>query len=296
MRRVLVNILLAAVLSVVFCPSLKAQFKSEAFTKSYNDDKTTMKDSIDKVFSFKEYFGALGHKNEMKIGNMFAGSLIFVGGGQIYNKDYWMLPITYGGIGVGIAGGIYHHQHGRDDLAGWSYGLAGLTYWATLLQSVIAYKPDNYPHPGKATLYSLLFPGAGQAYNHEYWKIPIYLGGMACAGYFWATNARNYVRYRDIYIQSGIDPGSVPISAQNALYYRDLYRRYRDYSILAFVAVYVLQIIDANVFAYMHDFEVNDDLSLTVSPAVISPECSYAGVASPNPATQAFGVSLGLKF
>ena len=45
----------------------------------------------------------------------------------------------------------------------------------------------------------------------------------------------------------------------------------RDYSILATAAVYLLQIIDANVFATMHGFEISDDLSVDVSPAIITP-------------------------
>jgi hypothetical protein len=45
----------------------------------------------------------------------------------------------------------------------------------------------------------------------------------------------------------------------------------RDYSILATVAVYLLQVIDANVFATMADFEISDDLSVDLAPAIITP-------------------------
>ena len=68
----------------------------------------------------------------------------------------------------------------------------------------------------------------------------------------------------------------VGISAETAKWYRDVYRRYRDYSIVATAAVYLLQVIDANVFAYMHDFEVTDDLTMNVSPTVILPYNEYA--------------------
>ena len=62
------------------------------------------------------------------------------------------------------------------------------------------------------------------------------------------------------------------ITASQAETYRNTYRRWRDYSILAFVLVYALNIIDANVFAYMSDFDVNDNIaSLEVQPAVIQP-------------------------
>ena len=65
-------------------------------------------------------------------------------------------------------------------------------------------------------------------------------------------------------------------AAETAKWYRDVYRRYRDYSIVATAAVYLLQVIDANVFAYMHDFEVTDDLTMNVSPTVILPYNEYA--------------------
>ena len=50
---------------------------------------------------------------------------------------------------------------------------------------------------------------------------------------------------------------------------------------------YVLQIIDANVFAYMQDFEVDDNLSMRVEPTVLSTE--YA-------AQPAVGMRIGLRF
>ena len=48
-----------------------------------------------------------------------------------------------------------------------------------------------------------------------------------------------------------------------------------------------------NVFAYMQDFEVNDDLSMNLSPVVITPDTQYAM----SPAgSAAFGFSLGFRF
>jgi hypothetical protein len=80
-----------------------------------------------------------------------------------------------------------------------------------------------------------------------------------------------------------------PQSAENAKYYRDSFRRLRDYSILAVAVSYVLQVIDANVFAYMKGFEVNDEISMKVAPAVL-PLGDYAQ------ASPAVGMSIGLKF
>jgi hypothetical protein len=52
---------------------------------------------------------------------------------------------------------------------------------------------------------------------------------------------------------------------------------------------YVLQVVDANVFAYMQDFEVDDNITLQMSPALIP----GGGYAFSNPAV---GMSIGLRF
>ena len=284
---------LVTLLFVLCAAGASAQFRSEAFQQSYNDDKATSKDSTDVLFSFKDYFAGLSHKNEIKIGTMFAGSLLCIGGEQIYNRQYWKLPIVYSAILAPLGTGIYLNTQGRHEGAKYCFIGAGLGYWATLMDGVASYKSDTYPLPGRATLYSLLLPGLGQAYNGEYWKIPIYIGGMGAAYYFYNTNNINYQRYRRIYKEASNKdvPYTGPITSEQALYYRDVFRRYRDYSVLAIALVYLLQVIDAIVFSYMHDFEIVDDMAFEVKPAVIMPDTQLAF----NPAP-AFGVSVGFRF
>src|ERR1700754_1935924 len=54
--------------------------------------------------------------------------------------------------------------------------------------------------PKIATRRSLILPGWGQAYNREYWKIPIVWGALGtCAG-IWIYNNTWYHRTRDAYI------------------------------------------------------------------------------------------------
>ena len=273
--------------------NVSAQFKSEAFQQSYNDDKNTIKDSTDVMFSFKEYFAGLQHKQELKIGTMFAGSLLCIGGEQIYNRQYWKLPIVYTSVLGPLGAGIYLNTQGKHDAAKYCFIGAGIAYWGTLMDGVISYKSPTYPLPGRATLYSLLIPGLGQAYNGEFWKIPIYLGGLGAAYYFYDTNNINYQRYRRIYKEATNTEVAYtgPITAEQALYYRDVFRRYRDYSVLAIALVYLLQVIDANVFSYMHDFEIVDDMAMSVKPTVIMPDTQLAFNPSP-----AFGLSVGFKF
>lgn len=316
--------LIIVAILVLACPGTRAQFKRDAFTQNYSDlkDTTARKDSIDKMFSFKEFFRGVSHKQELLPGTLFAGSMLFIGSQQIYHKDYWKLPIIYGGLGATVGLGIHYRRQFNASVSDYeaAYALdpnttltvdeharnlstamfigAGAIYWATLMDGVIRYPSGGrHPHPGKATLYSLLLPGLGQAYNGEYWKIPIYWGGLVASVHYYNLNNTNYLRYKRIYNEA-TDPESTtkpPISADAALYYRDVFRRWRDYSIVAILGVYLLQIIDANVFAYMQDFDVSDDLSMHIAPAVITPETTYAMRHTPFAPT-GYGLSVGFRF
>ena len=338
MGKRLVKYIVAIIIGLTaFSVRSSAQFKEEAFTQTYGSDSTAVADSADQLFSFKELFQGLAHKEEMKIGTMFIGSAILPGSAQIYNKDYWKLPIVYGGIGaLAGTGGYYMYQYkkskviydkylevktGYEQLTGniypfeapplnlkakqngtWLLAGAGLVYWASLLDGVVNYHPDEQPHAGRAALYSALLPGLGQIYNGELFKAPIYWGCLMGSVYFLTNNNLNYKRFKNIHNQAtSKDPaisGNVPIDAETAKWYRDVYRRYRDYSIVATALFYVLQIIDANVFAYMHDFEVTDDLSMNIEPAVISPYNEYAmnTTSSYNMGHNAVGLKFGFSF
>ncbi len=304
----------------------KAQFREEAFTQTYNDqtDSTATADTADKMFSFKELFGGLAHKTDLRIGTMFVGSMVIPGLSQIYNRDWWKLPVIYGGIGTCAGlGGYYLHQYNlskkayeaayaadpnttlRIDYAArqrgtWLIVGAGLIYWGSLMDGAACYKKDIHPHPGRATIYSILLPGLGQAYNGEYWKIPIYWGCIAGSIHFLYTNNTNYQRFKRIHNEA-TNPDieyTGPISAETAVWYRDVYRRYRDYSIVATALFYLLQIMDANVFAYMHDFEVSENISMRLEPAVLSNDNIYAMNSAPGfiPGGNSIGLKLGLRF
>lgn len=262
------------------CLNSNAQFKEKAFSQSYNSKSDSLgRDSTDKLFSIKEYFNALQHKQTYPIGAIFAGSTIFMGGQQIYNKQYWKLPLVYSSIGSTLAAGFIFRskwqttgQENYHTLSNVMFGASALCYWAMLMDGVINFPDDKYPQPGKATLYSILCPGLGQIYNKEYWKIPLYYTGLISSLHFMLLNNRNYVKYRDLYNEATTNKNyQEPISAETALHYRNTYRRMRDYSIVAILGFYLLQVIDANVFAYMHNFEISDDLSVDIEPTIINP-------------------------
>lgn len=274
---------------LVTCLDASAQFKKDAFSQSYNDDAAAPADSTEKIFNIKEYWGGITHKNEASVQTIFEGSTILLGGMQIYNKDYWKLPIIYTGIAAGVGGGLYFKNTDNKTAATACFIGAGLTYWGSLMDGVVNYSPHTYPNAGKATLYSLLCPGLGQIYNHEMWKLPIYVGGMGVAFHFYSTHKMNYERFRNMLLE-----GNETIPQSTAIYYKDIYRRYRDYSVLAIAAVYLLQVIDANVFAYMHNFEVKEDLAFFSEPTIIMP--SSTDFAMGGSAAPALGMSFGIRF
>ncbi len=50
---------------------------------------------------------------------------------------------------------------------------------------------------------------------------------------------------------------------------KDVWRRYRNVSILTTGIIYMLAIIEANVAAHLKTFDVSDDLSIQISPNLI---------------------------
>ena len=309
-RRIRLYILAFIVFLTGFAVEGNAQFKEEAFQQTYNDrsDSTAVADTADKLFSFKEWGRGLSHKQTIDIGTMFMGSVFAPGTAQIYNKDYWKLPVIYGGIGtLAGTGGYYLHRYNKsgdpsDKRTGtWLLAGAGLVYWGSLMDGVVCYESDTKPLPGRATMYSALLPGLGQIYNGELFKVPIYWGGLLVSTHLLVKFNTNYKRFKRIHNEAtSTDPeisGNVPINGETAKWYRDVYRRYRDYSIVSTVLVYALQVLDANVFAYMHDFEVTDDISMNIEPALISPYNEYAMHTGPAaPMNNAFGMRVGLRF
>ena len=142
--------------------------------------------------------------------------------------------------------------------------------------------------PKKATIYSAVLPGLGQAYNKKYWKIPIIYAGFGTIGYFIGWNNGFYSTYKLAYSDlTDDDPTTDSYNDLEATQYYDLddptdfnnfksglskqqdyYRRNRDLLIIGMVAFYGLNIIDASVDAHLFDFDISEDLTLNWQPAV----------------------------
>lgn len=132
--------------------------------------------------------------------------------------------------------------------------------------------------PKKAALRSAILPGWGQVYNRKYWKIPIIYGALGVSGAIFVYNVSNYrdlrVAYRAKYNASlsppqrdssewsKIRPDLLRLDMNSLRSFRDEFRRNVDFSVLAFVLLWGLNVVDATVDAHLKPFDVSPDLSL----------------------------------
>lgn len=118
--------------------------------------------------------------------------------------------------------------------------------------------------PGTAMLLSALLPGAGQAYNASYWKVPVVMGfGLYFVSEFLTWN-RHYKDYRDQYSAALI---ADPNNAAFILARRDVSSDNRDGFAWYFLILYVVNLVDAYVDASLFDFNVGSDLSSRSLPS-----------------------------
>ena len=157
------------------------------------------------------------------------------------------------------------------------------------LPVVINKPPDNAKDtalkkhsPKVAAIRSAIFPGLGQIYNKKYWKLPIVYGALGVTGFIFFDNLKTYKEYRFAYtarfkaaqpppfrdsadylklknIYKIIQPESIRAA-------RNKFRQYVDYSILVFILLWGLNVVDATVDAHLSSFDVSPNLSLSIKP------------------------------
>jgi len=127
--------------------------------------------------------------------------------------------------------------------------------------------------PRKALFYSAVLPGAGQAYNKKYWKIPLVIGGfwglISVVRYYDAIqlNYKNQLFEIINYPNQQLYPGITNAAAEPEIRNRiDFARRQRDYFAIFTGLFYILQMVDAHVDAHLKEFSVNPKLQVRVEP------------------------------
>lgn len=156
-------------------------------------------------------------------------SAIVPGYGQIYNKQYWKLPILYTTLGAGL--GMFIHENSvykplkrtYDQLTDVSttrtpeldalqtkmirsntkrqlyLGLTIASYIYFIGDAAVNYSTNEVSAVKKATTLACICPGAGQIYNKSYWKVPFVIGGFATLGYCIDWNNRGFQRFKKAY-------------------------------------------------------------------------------------------------
>ena len=115
--------------------------------------------------------------------------------------------------------------------------------------------------PARAAFYSAILPGLGQAYNKKYWKIPIVYAALGTGVYFIVDNQEKYDRYQagyknrisgrpDDFDGTGDNPN---ISDDGLIRAQEIYKKNRDLAVFITLALYALNIIEANVDAHLDD-------------------------------------------
>ncbi len=146
--------------------------------------------------------------------------------------------------------------------------------------------------PRKAARLSAILPGAGQVYNKKYWKVPLVYAALGTCVGFIIYNRSEYIDARNAYRNKlDNDPTNDdqmpekyrPVDPEAIRTYRNGVRQNLDYSILAFVLCWGLNIVDAAVDGHLKSFDVSENLSLRVNPYF-------------QPGTQSGGMQLTLDF
>ena len=180
-------------------------------------------------------------RDSIRLSRMTMYSIPVPGFSQLYNKQYWKIPVLYGTVAAGV--GVYAWQtklykpykRQYDRFVGYKNSLeaaGGPTYdrykttmvelqsnmirHNTYRQLAIGFAAMSYMYflvdgalnyagtatdVKKATTLATVFPGAGQIYNGSYWKLPIVLGGVGILTYVVNWNNRGYQRFLLAYNQ-----------------------------------------------------------------------------------------------
>ena len=148
------------------------------------------------------------------------------------------------------------------------------------------------PDPETATWLALAIPGGGQIYNRKFWKLPIVYGGFVGCLYAYNWNGQMYKDYRQAYLDiMDSDPNTNSYKdffrpgydyEANKEYLKevfkkrkDRYRRWRDLSIFSFIGVYALSVIDAYVDAQLSNFDISEEIHLSIEPQIIDSRQMY---------------------
>lgn len=132
-------------------------------------------------------------------------------------------------------------------------------------------KKGGLKSPGMAALCSAVVPGLGQIYNGQWYKTPVLYAGVGVLAYFTDQSLRSRNLYgREIKARvdstGSLNPRLAAYSLQEILDLRNYYEQNFELCLIIAGAVYLLNIIDAIVYAHLSSFNVSPNLSMSIKP------------------------------
>lgn len=121
--------------------------------------------------------------------------------------------------------------------------------------------------PTTAVVWSLLFPGAGQYYTEQYWKIPLFSGAALSFAWLAYTNHDNMKEAQGMY-DDAVARGEESFRLSLYVKQRESYRDARDLNIALIAVTWIVAAIDSYVGAHLFEFSMSDDVAITWHPTV----------------------------
>ena len=176
---------------------------------------------------------------------------------------------------------IAHIKTRTDSLATKRDSATSKKYYPKITKEKV-YHPDSLHNPHTAVMHSLIIPGWGQLYNHQWWKVPIIYAGLGLLGDVIMYNQQQYKIFlkEDILREHGVVTGRNPelalITDPDIDTFTNVFRRDRDLGILGMLGGWGIQMIDAYIDAkFKHSYTMDNNLSFKIRPGVIN-QSSYA--------------------
>lgn len=145
-----------------------------------------------------------------------------------------------------------------------------------ITQDSMSVKPVSYPDPNRVFFRSLTVPGWGQVINQQTWKVPLIAGALVGVAAYTVYLDQEYRDYRAAFYNASrpdsdeafgpTPPDLLNVNINQLRSNRNTLRNRRDFMIVMFGAAYLLQGVDAYVYAHMRSFDVSDDL--TIAPSI----------------------------
>lgn len=272
--------------------------------------------------------------DSMSLSRVAWTAALLPGFGQVYNKQYWKLPIMYGAIAGGITLFVKENKKYQPLKAEYDemtlldprrtvalnelqekmirsntrrqiyLGATIASYIYTLGDAAMNYSTNDVSDIKRATTLATICPGAGQIYNKSYWKVPFVVGGFAMMTYVIDWNNRGYQRFKKAYnLRSDYDenPDDYPDGSADefggrysADYLQSLRDSYRRNRDLSFIFVAGLYVLQI-IDAHVDAHFKDFDISDDLSMN-IEPSLGYSYSPTNQRECATYGFNVGIKF